>query len=79
MSSLIDEFMRHSSLRVMLTSRPHLQTRSLCPEGALRITIHAQDADIRTYLSSRLEKASYLSQEFKKDIVEVIGDGADGM
>jgi hypothetical protein len=76
--TLIHEFVAHKSLRIMLTSRTHLQRVPRLPESIL-ITINAEDADIRAFLSSRLEEESYLAQEFKDDILEALSQGAEGM
>jgi hypothetical protein len=76
--TLIHEFLRHSSIKILLTSRSQLQKSPRLPDFA-HLTIKAKDADIRAFLSSRLESELYLSQEFKQDIIEVISQGAEGM
>jgi hypothetical protein len=76
--TLIHEFVLHKSLRIMLTSRTHPQRVPRLPESIF-ITINAEDADIRAFLSSRLEEELYLAQEFKDDILEALSQGAEGM
>ena len=79
--TLIHEFLGHISVKVMLTSRSQLPRLPRLPRLAefAHLTIKAEDTDIRTFLSSRLEAEPYLSQEFKNDIVEVISQKAEGM
>jgi hypothetical protein len=77
--ALIRRFIVHPSLRVMLTGRSYLPRLSKLLKPALLMTVNAEDGDIRTYLSSRLEREPYLSQESKNHILEVISDGAEGM
>jgi hypothetical protein len=75
--ALIRELLSHSSFKIMLTSRSHL--RGVPYPACVHLNIAADDDDIRTFLSSRLEEEPYFSQECKTDIVEAISQGAGGM
>ena len=74
--ALVDELLSISSIRIMLTSRTHVQT---VPASANVIDIKAEDSDIRIYLSSRLQGVRHLTQDLKEEVVEVIARGAEGM
>lgn len=76
--ALIREFLGQSSLKIMLTSRSQILRLPMSPDFT-QVMIKAEDADIRTFLSSRLEDELYFSPEFKKDIVEAISQRAGGM
>jgi hypothetical protein len=75
--TLIREFLSRSSLKILLTSRSQ-PTRLPFPDFA-HLVIKAHDADIRTFLSSRLDEERYFSQECKNDIIDFISQGAGGM
>lgn len=77
--SIIRELLTQPSLRVMLTCRLYLPVVESLSRTGLCINIVAEDADIRTYLSSRLETVEFLSQELKRQVVDVIAQGAEGM
>jgi hypothetical protein len=77
--SLIHKFLRQCSLRIMLTSRPYLHRLQTLFESSLLMEFKAEEEDIRKYLSTRLEKIRYLSQDLKSEIIDVITRGAEGM
>lgn len=75
---LIDELLSRPSLRLLVTSRPHLRRLKSLPNSAL-MSVTATDEDVRTYLSSRLQQVGYLSQDVKNKTVEAISQSAQGM
>ena len=77
--SLIDELLGNPSIRIMVTSRHHLQRVQPIRCPPLYMDINADDGDIRTYLWFHLERQEILSPGLKKEIVEVISQGAEGM
>lgn len=78
---LINELLAQPQLKIMLSSRPHLQRLQTLPEDSHRIVIDPKDVDqdVRTYLSFRLERERFLSPKLKNKIVEVLSQQAEGM
>ena len=76
---LIEELLSRPSLRLLVTSRPHLRRLKSFPDPAVLMSVTVTDEDVRTYLSSRLQQVGYLSQVVKNKTVEVISQSAQGM
>jgi hypothetical protein len=76
--SLIQTISQHS-IKIMVTSRPHLEVAHELEKSALRINISATDSDIKEYLSTRLSKKRQLAPGLKDTVVEALSSGADGM
>ena len=76
---MVHGILTQPSVRVLLTSRLYLPVVQPLLRKAICMSIEARDGDIRTFLRARLERVSYLSQELKHQIVDVIAKGAEGM
>ena len=79
--NLINILLSQSQFKIMLSSRPHLQRLQTLPESSDRIIISGEDidADVRTYLISRLKRERFLQDRLRNKIVEVISEQAEGM
>ena len=73
------QHLSESSIKTLVTSRPHLEICHEFEMSGLSITISANDLDIRQYLSVRLNKRKHLASGLKKKIVETLSINADGM
>lgn len=75
--------LRHNtSTSVFVTSRPHPEDVKKVLEGSSRITIKANDSDLRKYISreiQRSEAADDIDENFKMEIIEKIVQGARQM
>jgi hypothetical protein len=68
-----------NSIKIMVTSRPHLEMAQEIDKSGLRLSISATDSDIKEYLSTRLNKKRQLAPGLKDTVVEALSSGADGM
>jgi hypothetical protein len=71
--------MAGSTVKTMLTSRPHLSNIQTLSRSAITLQITANNSDIHTYLCARLKNEQFLSPELKQEIVAKIAQGAKGM
>ena len=79
MLSTMSELLRQPSVKIIIATRHLLHRLQTISENALTIQIEARDDDLQQYLWSRLEKPTYPSRGLKKEIVDVITQGAEGM
>ena len=83
--SFLESISRASQLqnvRLLVTSRPHLQDLTEIFEHSHTLEIKAQEADIKTYLNHELDRQaiSYRADpDFAERLVEKLTQGADGM
>jgi len=68
-----------NSIKTLVTCRPHLEICREFETSGLRITISADDTDIKEYLSIRLNKRKQLASGLKTKIIETLSTQADGM
>jgi hypothetical protein len=78
------EFILHiikteNRIRILLTSRPHVQAlQCLKPiESSLEITAH--EDDVRTYVETRLDDEHELAEVLRAEILKKLSAGAQGM
>ena len=72
----------HSSIRLLVTSRPHLQDMRSVLGTACQICIEAKDADLRAYLTEELKASGahdIIDEEFRTEIVNKIIDRSQKM
>jgi hypothetical protein len=80
--SLLNDLLSESTLKIMITSRPHLTNRIYTLSASiLGISINPTDIDddVQTYLISRLREERFLRQDLKNRIVQEISKQAEGM
>jgi len=79
--AIIDDLLRQSAFKIMITSRPHLRWFHSLPESSIRLEIDAKDVDrdVHTYLSSRVNRERFLVPTLKSKIVETISQQSEGM
>jgi hypothetical protein len=71
-----------SSIRFLVTSRPHIADISTTFSSEIPIMLEANDSDVRKYLEKRIEvdgDPEIIDETFRKTIVEVVVKGAQGM
>jgi AcrR family transcriptional regulator len=71
-----------SSIRFLVTSRPHIADISTTFSSEIPIMLEANDSDVRKYLEKRIEvdgDPEIIDKTFRKTIVEVVAKGAQGM
>ena len=66
-------------MKVLITSRPHLEICHGIEMNSLCVDIYAQDSDIKEFLAARLNKRKHLSSGLKERIIRELSGGADGM
>lgn len=70
------------NVRLLVTSRPHLQDLTEIFEHSPTLEIKAQEGDIKTYLNHELDRQSITYRadpDFAERLVEKLTQGADGM
>ncbi len=75
--NLIRELSR-SSVKIFVTSRPHLSNLPSELEKPLILQVEAQDDDVKNYLSVRLGKEWRYSEHLKSRIIYAIAQGTRG-
>jgi hypothetical protein len=66
-----------SHIKVMFTSRDHLEILKVF--GSVALSISAQGADIQKYISFRLQKERHVCASLKEDIIQELMSNAEGM
>ena len=77
--SLVREILLQPSVKVMITTRPYLQSLPTLSDSALELEIKAWDGDVRKFLASRLEGVQHISDDLKSKAIDIIAQGAEGM
>ena len=70
------------NVRLLVTSRPHLQDLTEIFEHSPTLETKAQEGDIKTYLNHELDRQSIsyrAGPDFAERVVEKLTQGADGM
>ncbi|KAL9637688.1 MAG: hypothetical protein Q9164_002040 [Protoblastenia rupestris] len=78
----LDRLHSESSSNIFLTSRPHLEDAKNIYEISSKITIQADDSDLRRYVSKEIERSDAvddIDEKFKDDIIESVVLGAHKM
>jgi hypothetical protein len=78
--SLVQGFVTQPSVRVLVSGRPQVvQTLRDISTASDILVISADDGDVRTYLSSILDKQQYLISDLRKEVIDVISRESEGM
>lgn len=69
-----------AGIKLVLTSRPHIQALRKLQENGSTLPVEADDDDVKKYIATRLAKeAPDLAQELRAQIIKKLNDGAKGM
>lgn len=68
-----------SSVRVLVTSRPHVQKFSILSRECPSLEVRADNDDVRRYVTTRLAQEPDLAEELKESIATKLTTGAEGM
>ena len=78
----IKRIRQDNSLRILITSRPHVEDVRKALESFPQITIEAKDQDIRTYLRQELSRpgvSEIVGKEFADKLLNELPERAHGM